>query len=138
MEVPVAHDLLHVDLDEQGKELLRVDAGGAEAIDVGNLDAVDVLHGENAFARMLLDDARNHDIVTISESGRDGLHGFGFVEHVDFEWDVGGELLVDGLEGIVAEAGLEPDHPAEDTEVCPDESRAIGIDDFDGDLTAVF
>src|SRR5438128_1660809 len=137
MEVAVAHDLFHVDLDEERKEHLRIDAGSAEVVEVGDLDAVDVLHGENAFARMLLDDARNHDIVTISESGRDGLHGFGFVKHVDFEWDVGGELLVDGLKGVVAEAGLEPDEAMKDAEVGPDEARAIGVDDLYGDLTTV-
>jgi hypothetical protein len=59
------------------------------------------------------------------------------VQHVDFERDVYGEFLIDGLEGVVADARLEPNETAEDAEVGLDESGAVRVDDFDGDPTAV-
>ena len=137
VEVAVAHDLLHVDLDEEREELLSVDACGAKAFDIRDLDAVDVLHREDALSRVFANDAGDDDVVTVGEGRSDGAHGLGFVQHVDFERHVGGELLVDRLEGIVADAGFEPDKAAEDAEVGLDEARAVRVDDFDGDLAAV-
>ena len=137
VKVAVAHDLLHVDLDEEREELLRVDASGAKAFDVGYLDAVDVFHSEDPLRRVLADDAWDDDVVAVREGRGDGAHRLGFVQHIDFEGDVGGKLLVDGLERVVADTRLQPDEPAEDAEVGLDEPRAVRIDDLDGDLSAV-
>ena len=86
---------------------------------------------------MLLDDPGNHDIVAISKGGCDSAHRLGFVDHIDFERDVSGELVVNGLEGVVAEAGFQPDEATKDAKIGADEAGAVRIDDLDGDLTAI-
>ena len=57
--------------------------------------------------------------------------------HVDFERDVRSELAVDRVEGRRVEAGLEPEDGFEDPQVAIDEAIDPGIDDFDGNVTAV-
>ena len=109
----------------------------ADAVEVGDLDAVDVLHREEALAGPFVDDGGDDDVGAMRELGGDRLHVLRLMVHVDFFGDVEGELAVDGLEGEGVEAGLEPEDRLEDPEVGADEALDVGVDDFDGDFASV-
>ena len=68
-------------------------------LEVGDLDAVDVLHCEEAAAGPFVDDSGDDNVRAVRELGGDRLHVLRLVMHVHFFRDVGGELTVDGLEG---------------------------------------
>src|SRR6266508_4935444 len=137
VEVTMAHDLLHVDLDEKREELLSVDSGGPQTIDVCNLDAINVFHGEYPFSSVLRDDGGDDNIVAVGELGSYRFHRLRLVEHVHFQRHVGGKLLINGLERIVAEARLEPDERSQYAQVRFDEPGTLGIDNFNRDGPAI-
>ena len=126
MEEPVAEELVEHHRGEALRDLGRVDAGGAEPVEVVDLDRRDVLERQDPPRRALPRDLREAHARVVGEDLGETLPVLRLVEVVDLLLARDGELLDD--RGQVDVVGHEPDavEPAGDLP----ERREIDRDDL--------
>ena len=116
----------------------RIDAGAPQAFDVSDLDAVDVLHGQDAPRAVLPVDARHADVLYALEVGSDSLSVAAFVDEIELARDHVGHLFGDEAEVQRLVEPVEDAHEDGDVlQVGVDQLLDVRVLHLDGDDASV-
>jgi len=141
VEKAVFKNLLHNEVGAIGGDFLEIVPSVAEGVEVGDLDAVDILHGQHALGGEIAKDLGDVDGFIVDEHPGEMLHVGGFHGIVDFLFDGAGEFL-DNFRGTMLDDFLDMAF-GEDGEMEHDfEIDLDGLDDagalnLDGDFFAI-
>src|SRR5882724_6964045 len=103
LEEALLEDHARVDATDPARDFAEVVTGSGEPLDVGHLDAVEVLEDEKLAGRVLGVNARDDDGRVAGERGADALGRHGLELEVELERDELADLLHDGGEVEVAD-----------------------------------
>ena len=84
MEKPVDENLFEIRAEDLFGESLSVELHQPQRTDIGNFLPFDVVHGQDARGRVVIDGLRNHDLLEFNQRAPQSLQVAGFTFEIEF------------------------------------------------------